>query len=330
MALKRFTVFLSPFLRSGRSIKGMVLATIACLMPATAFGMIQFGLNAVLLVVCAIVAAVATEALVSKLSGEGSTIKDYHAALVGLMLALLLPAGTPWWVVVVGAVTGVLVGKMPFGPLGGSPLSPALVGLLIITLSWHDEVTQYTAPYITPSDVAAAGDDQAPAPVEDPLMAVNIDPSDAADYSHFELFLGHYPGLIGGVSPLFILVGGLLLIALGAARWQGPLGFILGVLVTAAISHGIAPQTNPDALFQLFTGGAMFGAFFLCTEWSTTPVTHRGLFVYGVFAGALMILFRLTGMAFGSVAYAVAISSLATPLFDRIAVVPFGKGVNHA
>jgi len=304
----------------------MVLTVIIALIPAAVWGIIQFADAAVLLMAVGIISAVVSETIITRLAGQPLSIRDGHAALVGLMFAMLMPPGVPWWLVAVGASVGILIGKMPFGPLGGSPISPALVGVLIVTLSWPSEMTRFIQP-TTADDMLKVPN---AAPAEDPQTAVLMDPSEFEEYDKINLFLGDQVGTIGGISPFLLLLGGLFLIWRRVTRWQGPVGFILGLCVTAAITHAISPGIYPDALFQLFTGVAMFGAFFLCTEWSSTPVSGRGLFLFGLSAGALAILLRLTGMEFGRVAWAIVITSLATPLFDRITTIPFGKVVDHA
>jgi len=326
MTENRYVVSISPHLRHGRTIRSMVVTTIAALIPAAAFGVYQFGLPAALMLLAGVVTAVATEAVVNKVANKPLTIGDGHAALVGLMIGMMLPAGAPLWLVVVAAAAGILVGKMPFGPLGSAPLSPALVGLLIVAISWPAEVNMFVAPTTAPVELHAAD----AAPVESPLLAVGIDPSDAADYATVDLFLGKQAGPIGGISPLLLLLGGLLLIWRRVARWQGAVGYLLGVAVTAGIANAVDPGGCAPATFHLLTGLTMFGAFFLCTEWTTTPVTPRGLFLFGLFAGMLTIIFRMSDLHFGRVPWAITLMTLTTPLLDRFASVPFGKVARHA
>ena len=332
MADKRMIVSVSPHIRHGRTIQKMVMWTIVALLPAAAWGVVQFGVPALLLLIVGVAGAVGTEAIISKAARQPLAIGNLHAVLVGLMIGMLLPAGCPVWVAFIASVMGIMIGKMVFGPLGGSPISPVLVGILIVALSWPDFVASFTHPNVLPANAPAelktGGDDLAPA--EDPQTAVRIDPSDAADYRTVDLFVGKQAGMVGTISPLLLLLGGLFLLIVRVIRWQGPAGFLLGLTVATLLSTAINPGVNPGLGFQMFTGASMFGAFFLCTEWSSTPVSPKGLFLFGLFAGALMILFRLTGMEYGPTAYAVAIMSLATPLFDRIATVPFGKVVDHA
>ena len=327
MAHRYLTVSMSPHVRHGRTVRGMISTVILALTPAMLFGFYQYGLEAVILVAVGVAGAVATEAALCLVRKQPLTIGDHHAVLVGITLALLVPSGVPWWMVLVGAVMAILVGKAPFGPLGGAPINPALVGLLILAISWPGEIGSYGYP--TTADAAYAVTDIAPA--EAPVDAVTIDPSDAGEYCPFMLFSGFQVGAIGAISPVLLLLGGLFLIVQRVGRWQGPLGFLLGLGLAGAIMHGIDPGAFPPGSFQLFTGMAFFGAFFLCNEWTSTPVTPWGLFLFGFGAGVLALIFRVTGgLPFGRVAFAIAFFSLLTPLLDRIAVTPFGKGVRHA
>jgi electron transport complex protein RnfD len=253
-------------------------------------------------------------------------VVDFHAVLVGVMLAMMVPAGVPWWLVLTGAVMAILVGKMPFGPLGGAPLSPALVGLLIAS-------TSFTAVISTPLVERTAHESlkaEDAAMPESPQTSVMRDPSDHLEHDRMELFLGMQTGPWGTVSPLLLLLGGLFLLWRRVIRWQAPLGFLLGVWLAATVTHSAMPSEFAPASFQMLTGMVFFGAFFLCTEWSTTPVTSWGLFWYGMLAGVLAIVLRVSGVPYGRVPFAIMVTSLATPLFDRITATPFGKVVDHA
>ncbi|MBU1702296.1 MAG: RnfABCDGE type electron transport complex subunit D [Candidatus Eisenbacteria bacterium] len=325
MSNSRYVVSLSPHIRYGRTIRGMILTTMIALAPSVIWGVFTFGFNALLYVALGVFGAVGMEFLLNKITRRPISIGDGHAALVGLMVAMLVPAGVPWWVVFDGAVLAILIGKMPYGPLGGAPLSPALVGLLIMVVSCPNEFAKNVYPINAPETRI-----EGVAPAESPQTAVRIDPSDAGDYRISDLFLGRQVGPIGTVSPMLLLLGGLFLIWRRVSRWRGPAGFIAGMLLSGAVAHAVDPGLYPPVLFQLFTGIAMFGAFFLCTEWTSTPVTPWGLFLFGFMAGLLTIILRLSGLPYGRVPFAIMIMSLATPLFDRITPTPFGKVVRHA
>jgi H+/Na+-translocating ferredoxin:NAD+ oxidoreductase subunit D len=327
MGNRRYVVSLAPHARHGRTIRSMMLTMVAALVPATLWGFYQFGFNAVALVLAGVLGAVGTEAIINTVKKEKFTFLDGHALLVGLMLALLLPAGVPWWIALIGGVMAILIGKAPFGPLGGAPMSPTLIGLLIVALSWQAEINTYVNPRGC-CDAESSVENAAPA--ESPQDAAIADPSDAADYCVVGLFLGNQVAPVGCASPLLLLLGGLFLFIRKNARWQAPFGFILGIAVFAGSLNAIDPGTYAPASFHLLTGAAMFGAFFLCTEPTCTPVTPWGMFLFGFMGGCLTVLFRISGLHFGRVAFALAIMSLATPLFDRIAQTPFGKVATHA
>jgi len=326
MTNQRLVVSISPHIKNGRTVRRMIVTTIVALTPAALWGFYQFGLDALALVAVGITAACATEALITRMAKKRSSLGDGHAVLTGLVLAMLVPAGVPFWLVIVGAVMAILVGKMPFGPLGGAPIYPALVGLLIVATSWPTEIRSYVQPTTAPVELKAQG----AADAETPRDAVFIDPSDEAEYKTADLFVGNQVGPIGAISPLLLLLGGLFLILRRVARWQAPLGFLLGMGLAAGIGHALDPSGCASASFHLFTGSAMFGAFFLCTDWSSTPVTPWGMFLFGLIGGGLAVLLRIAGLPYGAVPWAIVIMSLATPIFDRIIPTPFGKVASHA
>lgn len=332
MTDKRFVVSLFPHVHSGRSVARYNGLTIVGLLPALGWGIYQFGIAAGMLVCAAVIGAVAVDIVVGQIVHRPKEWMKLHAVLVGLTVALLLPSGAPIWMAFMGGALAIAIGKAPFGPQGGSPLSPALVGILIVALSWPGEITNYEYSRSIREEARAAanlGTVEMAAP-EAPQDAAIIDPSEFLEYDTLDLFLGHQVGSIGTISPLLLILGGLLLIGWRVIHWQAPMGFIFGMAVFSAIAYAVSPGLNATPVFHLLTGTAMFGAFFLCTEPTSTPSTPWGMFLFGAFAGALVLLLRTTGMPMCRVIWALAIAQLATPLFDRIVPIPFGKVVNHA
>jgi len=304
----------------------MVLPFVAALLPAAAWGVYQFGTPALALLAAGVAGAAGTEVLADRLGGGAFCSRDRHGVLVGLVLAMMLPPGAPWWLALVGGAAGILLGKLPFGPLGGSPFNPALVGLLIVAVSWPEHVGAWRQPRTALAELK--GDDVAPA--EHPLDAVRIDPSDIIEYDAGTLFLGRQPGPVGGISPLLLLLGGLFLIWRRVIRWQAPAGFLLGVALAAGVAAALNPSTGAPVWFHLAAGLAVFGAFFLCTDRPSTPVSPRGLFAFALGAGVLAVALRTGDLHFGSVPWAIAIASLATPLVDRLVPPARGKAPGNA
>jgi electron transport complex protein RnfD len=299
-----------------------MLTLAAALLPALGLGVYQFGLEALALIGLGLAGSLGVEAAAALVARAPARLGDLHAATVGLILVALVPAGAPWWLVLTASSLAVAIGKLPFGPLGGSPVAPAAVGLMIAALSWPQDIARHVQPRSAPEALRAA-------PAESPLDAVRADPSDAAEYAPLRLFLGDQPGPLGA-SPLAALLGGLLLGWRRLIAWQAPLGFVIGLGAAAAAAHALAPEVYAPAAFHLFTGAALFAAVFLCTDFTSTPVTPRGMLWFGLLAGGLTFALRLSRLPFGHEAFAVASLSLATPLLDRLRPAPFGQGARHA
>ncbi len=323
---KRLVVATPPHLRQGRTIRRMMMAFMVALLPALAWGVYQYGASVIVLLVSACAAAVAADAVVSKMTKTAGSAPDGHAVLTGMLIAAMLPPAAPWWVAAVAAAVAIFIGKAPFGELGGAPIAPAVVGILIVTLSWPEAVDNYVQPTTAAEALKAEG----VASAETPIGAVLIDPSDMTEYDTKELWLGRQVGSSGTTGPLFLILGGLALIVARAARWQAPLSFIAGMGMSAVVANGIDPTVYPSAEFHLATGMTMFAAFFLCTDHPSTPTSPNGLIAFGLLAGILAYLLRVAGLEFGAEPWAVAIISLATPILDRLRPAPFGKVVSHA
>jgi len=298
----------------------------AALTPALGVGLWQFGASAILVIAGAVGGALVTEALVGRLAQRPFSLLDGHALFVGLLLAAMLPPAAPWWMAALGAALGIGVAKIPFGPLGSHPLPPALIGLLALTLSWPAAMSRFSTPRSAPAALHAAE----VAPPESPIVAVRADASDALEYAPGRLFLGDQAGPLGAVSPLALLVGALVLLVSGVARPHGMIGFLAGVGLTAAVAHGVAPGSAPPTFLHLFAGLTCFAAVFLVTEPVTTPVAPTGLLLWAFAAGVLAVILRQLGGHDDGVPWAVAILSIATPLFDRLRPRPFGKGARDA
>jgi Na+-translocating ferredoxin:NAD+ oxidoreductase RnfD subunit len=325
MNKKRFIVATPPHIAGIRSINKLILTIISALIPSIIFGIYQFGSPAAYLLLISITTAVLMEIIVRYLTYTPKKITAMHSALVGIMLWIMVPPGCPWWIIMIGSATAIILGKMPFGSLGSSPFSPSIIGLLVILTSWPSDVKKFKYPKSTPTIYK----EKNAAPAETPLAAVSIDISDTTDYNNWLLFSGWGKnGSSGSTSPLLIGTGGIFLIFSGILKWQSTAGYLIGMGIATFISKLFNPF-NPDFLFHLFTGFSFFAMFFLATEFPSTPVTTKGMILFGVTSGALTILLRSTGMSFGSSAYAIAIMSLATPLFDKLRPLPLKNGTEY-
>lgn len=267
-----------------------MLEVLMALVPAATLAVFFFGLRALGLMLVAVVAAVATEALLQKLSGRPVTIRDYSAAVTGLLVAFGVPAGLPLWIVAIGAAIAIAIGKQVFGGLGNNPFNPALVGRAVLLASWPAQMTTWVAPFTFLTSATPLGGGARPA------------------YS--TLFLGAVPGSLGETSALALLVGGLYLIWRGIIDWRIPVGFVGTVTVFSAVFGG-------DPLFHVLAGSLLLGAFFMATDPVTSPMTSWGRLIMGVGCGLITAIIRLWGGYPEGVTYAILIMNAFTPLIDR-------------
>ncbi len=283
----------SPHIKDKVSVRGIMLAVVIALIPATASGVYLFGLHALLVVVASITSAVISEFLGYKAMGKKFTM-DGSAVITGLLLALCLPPTVPIWMPVVGSSFAILIGKCAFGGLGQNIFNPALVGRAFLTLSWPALMTTWVSPFDGVSTATPLGEWHAGhgyTPVEN-------------------LFFGNVAGCIGETSALAILIGGIFLIAMKYVDWRTPLSYIgtVGILMWLL---------GEPPLFHIFAGGLFLGAFFMATDYVTSPVTKTGRVVFGVGAGLLVVMIRMYGGFPEGVCYSILIMNGFTPLIDR-------------
>jgi electron transport complex protein RnfD len=306
------TVSMSPHLRGAISVERMMLAVIIALAPASVMGIYLFGVRALITILIAVATAVSVETIIEYLTHRTLTYRDYHAALTGLLFALICPPSVPWWIPVIGAGVAVILGKMVFGGLGTYPFNPVLVSWVVVKLSWGDRMSLFLSPHTTEQ-------------VLTPLMAIKEDPALFYSYDLMGLFLGNQAGGIGATCGAALLAGGVFLLALGLIRWHIPVSFLFGITICAVILRAINPDLYPPVAFHLITGGVLITAFFLAPEPVTSPVTPRGMLMFGFLAGVLTMIIRLWGANPDGSFYGVLVMNAATPLFNNLRPKPFGR-----
>jgi len=312
MENSKYIVSMSPHLRGGNSIERMMLTFIIALVPTSLVGIYLFGIRSLIIMIISMATAVIVETVIEKLTNQGLTYKDCHAILIGLLLALILPPTVPWWIPMIGAGVAIILGKMVFGGLGTYPFNPVLVAWVVLRLSWPERMSVFFAPH-TQSQVLT------------PLMAIKEDPALFYSYDIFSLFLGDKAGPIGGVCGLAVLIGALFILYRGIIRWHIPISFLFGVAIFAAILRYINPDVYPPVIFHLISGGVLLGAFFLAPEPVTSPVTPKGMVLFGLLAGVLTMIIRMWGAYPDGTFYAILIMNAATPLFNYLKPKQYGR-----
>jgi len=275
---------------------------IIALLPATVMGIVYFRFKAVLLIAISIATAVIAEALYQKGTKQKVTISDLSAVVTGLLLAMNIPASAPWWVPVVGSAFAIVIAKQLFGGLGQNFVNPALAGRAFLMASYPSIMADYAAT-VPVSAVSTA----TPLAL---LKAGNI-----ADLpSIADVFLGHIGGTIGETCALALIIGGIYLIWRGIISWRIPVIYIATVFVLTAL---IGRDGVRMPVYELFIGGLMLGAFFMATDYATSPVTPLGQIIMALGCGLLTVLIRIFGGYPEGVSYSILIMNLCVPLIER-------------
>lgn len=284
----------APHLRGKASIdRDMYIVVLALLFPA-AGGVYFFGLYALLMLATAVACAVLTE-YVTKSMRRRPFCMDGSAIVTGMLFALVMPPRSPLWIVAVGSIFCIAIGKEAFGGLGQNIFNPALAGRAFVAVSFAGALTRF----ITPTAGALMADGvTAATPLADGFATYRA------------LFLGNVAGSMGETSALLILIGGAILLAFGLIKWQMPV-FYIGTVAVLGLLLG------EDPFFHVLAGGLMLGAFFMATDYVTSPLTTPGKIVFAVGAGILVILIRLWGVLPEGVAFSILLMNAVTPLIDR-------------
>lgn len=306
----------SPHVRSKVKTDYIMLMVVIALLPASCFGIYNFGLRALMVICISIATCVLTELIYEKLMKKPVTIGDFSAIITGLLLALNLPASVPWWLPVIGGVFAVLVVKQLFGGLGQNIMNPALVARCFLLISFAQRMTDFTVPlgaYGKISDTISGAT---------PLTAAKAGEA----FNVTSLLIGNVQGTIGETSVIAILIGAIFLVCIKVIDLRIPLTYLGSFLIFIILFGGHGLDAN-FILGHLFSGGLMLGAWFMATDYVTTPITKNGQLVYGVILGVLTGLFRLFGASAEGVSYAIIFSNLLVPLIERVTIpTAFGKG----
>ncbi len=301
----------NPHIRSKATTSGIMLAVVIALLPATGFGIYNFGLDALILILVTVASTVLTEFLFEKLCKRKVTVGDYSAVVTGLLLALNLPASAPWWIGVIGGVFAILVVKMLFGGLGQNFMNPALGARCFLLISFTSIMTDFDCDAYTGATPLAnlkAGD------------PVNI----------LDMVIGRTAGTIGETSMIAIVLGACFLILLGIIDLRIPGSYIVSFVLFIVLFGGHGFDWAYISA-HLAGGGLMLGAFFMATDYVTRPITKKGQYLFGVILGILTGIFRIFGPSAEGVSYAIIIGNLLVPLLEKITLPKaFGKGGEKA
>lgn len=296
-----YTISSTPHIRSNETIESVMKDVLIALIPATLFGIHLFGMQAAIVIFLAVAAAVASEYAYQKICKKPLTIGDYSAAVTGLLLALNLPPAVPYYVPVLGSVFAIIIVKQLFGGLGQNFVNPALAARAMLMTSYPTAMTTFTLDGVTTSTPLYF------------LKNEGLNPS-AADYMN--ALMGNIGGCIGETCVIAILLGGGYLLFKKVITWRIPTFYILTVLVMTAV-FGRAGFMNGYPFYEIITGGVLLGAFFMATDYSTSPVTPTGQVIFAIGCGVLTSVIRLYGGYPEGTSLSILIMNLTVPLLDR-------------
>ena len=313
-----------------------MLLVILALLPAYVMSVIQFGWGALITAAISVAACVLFEWLITKfLLRETPMIGDLSAVLTGLLLAFNLPSNLPWWIVLIGALVAIGVGKMSFGGIGQNPFNPALVGRVFLLISFPAQMTTWPRPLhfdslITNQQVTDAM--TGATPLELLKQAVKNGDSNRLEElpNLWDSFLGAMGGSLGEVSALLLLIGGLFLIITRVITWHIPVSILATVALFAAATGwcGALPEgitTAEYVALTLCTGGIMLGAFFMATDYVTSPMTAWGKIIFGIGIGVIVMVIRTWGAYPEGMSFAILIMNACVPLLNKIRPRRFGE-----
>lgn len=308
----QWKVSAAPHVHAKDSTATLMLDVIAALMPCVVAGIWLFGWRAALVIVLSVAFCVLTEFVCQKIGRRPVRINDLSAVVTGIILALNLPSTAPWWMILIGAVVAIGLVKQLFGGIGDNFLNPALAARAVLLASWPARMTA--------TNTASAY----PLPFDTVTSATVLTPGNTLEVSMVDLLVGRIPGTIGEVCKVAILLGLVYLLLRRTITWHIPV-VMVGTFALCAWAFGL------DPLVSVLSGGVLFGAVFMATDYVTSPMTKWGQVIYAAGAGLIVALIRAFGSYPEGVTYAILLMNIATPLIDR-AVRPriYGEVKTHA
>ncbi|OJV64487.1 MAG: Na+-transporting NADH:ubiquinone oxidoreductase subunit D [Clostridiales bacterium 38-18] len=298
----RLTVSSSPHIRSSETTQSIMRDVTIALAPAAAFGVYNFGLRALLILVISVVTAMLTEALCQKIRKQPITVNDFSAVVTGLLLGMNLPVSVPIWIPIVGSFFAIAIVKQAFGGLGHNFINPALAARALLVASWPVQMTTWTA--VKP-------DAQTSATVLG-ILKEGLDPSFMPSLK--DMLLGSIGGCIGETSAILLLLGGIYLIYRGVITIKIPGIYIGTVAILTLLITGFDVQLT---MIHILSGGLILGAFFMATDYASSPITPKGQIIYAVGMGLLTTIIRFYGGYPEGVSYSILLMNVAAPLIDK-------------
>lgn len=311
----KFNVSSSPHVRDDSSTANIMRDVCIAMVPTLAFGCFQFGLSALIVVIGTVLACVFSEYIYEVIMHKPITVGDFSAVVTGLILALNMPPQIPVWMPILGGIFAIIVVKQLYGGLGQNFMNPALAARCFLLISFAGSMTNFSS--------VALGFDSKSSATPLAFLKANGITNALTQYNLTDIFLGRIPGTIGEVSTIALLIGAVYLVARKVISLRIPLIYIGTVAVFVFLFGDHNPMT---VVYHVFSGGLIFGAFFMATDYVSSPVTKMGQVYFAIFIGILTGLFRLFGGNAEGVSYAIIIGNIVSPLLEKVTLpTAFGR-----
>ncbi|MFW5821879.1 MAG: RnfABCDGE type electron transport complex subunit D [Tangfeifania sp.] len=315
---KLLTVSPSPHVHSDDSTRKIMYRVVYALIPALIWSVFVFGLDALRVTAIAIISCLALEYIIQKyMMKVKPSIHDGSAMVTGILLAFNVPSNIPWWIIVIGAIAAIGIGKLSFGGLGSNIFNPALVGRVFLLISFPVQMTNWpiTRQTETVDAVSAAT----------PLALIKEGITSGTPVSQLmqeipsapDMLLGTVSGSLGEISALMLILGGLYMLYKKVITWEIPVSILGSVAAIAAVFWLVDPQSYVNPVYHLLTGGLMLGAIYMATDMVSSPMTSKGQLIYGVGIGTITILIRLFGAYPEGISFGILIMNAFTPLINN-------------
>ena len=307
----------SPHVHDNDTVKKIMYRVVLALMPALVWSVVVFGLDALRVSLIAVIACVGFEYLIQKyLMKIKPSVTDGSALITGLLLAFNVPANLPWWIIIIGSLVAVGIGKLSFGGLGTNIFNPALVGRVFLLISFPVQMTSYPTPKMSDVDAVTSAT---------PLGILKEGLMNGKPLSELvgelptatDLLLGNMSGSLGEISALMLIIGGLYMLVRKVITWHTPVAVLGSMFIMAGIFWMVNPGIYVPPTYHLLTGGAMLGAIFMATDMVTSPMTGKGQIIYGIGIGVITMSIRLFGAYPEGISFAILIMNAFTPLINN-------------
>ncbi|MBN2480241.1 MAG: RnfABCDGE type electron transport complex subunit D [Bacteroidales bacterium] len=330
---KILTVSPSPHVTSDQSVQHLMYGVVLSLVPAFLVSLYMFGIGAVIVTAISILSCVVFEMLIQKyIMHTEISIRDGSAIVTGLLLAFNLPSNLPWWMIVLGSLFAIGVGKMAYGGLGCNPFNPALAGRVFLLISFPVHMTTWPLPLQSRIQYLDAVSGPTPLGILKETVRSGATAADALQQipGHMQLFMGQMGGSLGEISAIALIIGFFWLLYKKIITWHIPVTMIATVFIFTGILWLAEPAKYASPLFHILTGGVMLGAIYMATDLVTSPVTKAGMVIYAVFIGLITVVIRIFGAYPEGVSFAILIMNAFVPLINKyIRPKRFGEEVKN-